>query len=335
MAKNLIIFGAGASYGSGDTRFGWNADCAQKLPPLGAKLFTELQNFDPTGWGGLPSELSKKFIDDFEAGMKNLSTSSPYNMAPLQRAMASYFFQFRATTDNLYYKLAQRIKAGNWQGAIVTLNYERLLELSLGNLAIKMGCNNPNTPYQVELCFPHGCCHLFCESIQGIDKFWKFKGAGGIALKPGGFFGWNKAGQPIVSGINVSTYGKTEAIFDPKEHAERIKNDSAPPVMSYFEPLKRTTSGADFIQAQRSRFKDLVNEADNIVIVGIKVREHDEHIWGPLKATNARLIYCSGSDGEQFKAWKQKYRSGKDKDITLLEYFDKAFDEICNAVELV
>lgn len=49
MSKDLIIFGAGASAGSGRTFFNWNDTLLEKAPPLGKTLFGELQKFDPEG----------------------------------------------------------------------------------------------------------------------------------------------------------------------------------------------------------------------------------------------------------------------------------------------
>ena len=60
MRNSLILFGAGASYGSDSLG----------MPPLGADLFDELQRFNPPGWGSLPSNMSNVFRNDFEEGMK-------------------------------------------------------------------------------------------------------------------------------------------------------------------------------------------------------------------------------------------------------------------------
>lgn len=56
--SELILFGAGASYGSKN----------RDVPPLGDELFLALQQFNPDGWGSLSPSLAGKFRGDFEKG---------------------------------------------------------------------------------------------------------------------------------------------------------------------------------------------------------------------------------------------------------------------------
>lgn len=297
MARYIIIFGAGASFGS-DT---------SNTPPLGSNLFRALQQFNPDGWGRIDGELATSFQADFEAAMPSVNSHA---LPPLQRAMAAYFFQFQPTTNNLYYKLAQRIAGKNWDGSFVTLNYERLLEISLLAAKINPFDRNAHETKFIELCLPHGGCNLFCESVKGLASAVSF------------------------AGLNVQTNGPIIGIRDATIFHQRIQNDAFPPVMSYFEPSKRTTSGANFIQEQRKRYEDLVNKAEKILIVGLRVREHDEHIWKPLSNAKATLIYCSGnSASEEFKKWANKNRNGK-VDKVLAQYFSESFDQIIEELEL-
>src|SRR3989338_1996420 len=205
--------------------------------------------------------------------MIELSQKNPHALPPLQRVMAAYFFNFVPRSSNPYYLLAQKINTKNWDGAIITLNYERLLELSLLAAGIQPFIGTPSSNHNkiVELCLPHGCCHLFCESVRG------------------------NAGAVSFAGMNVSTNGPIKVISYQLEFQNRIQTDAFPPVMSYFEPSKQTTSGNNFITAQRLRFSELVKNANTIILVGIRVREHDKHIWESLGQTNAKLVYISGT----------------------------------------
>lgn len=300
MNKQLIIFGAGASYGS-DT---------SDTPPLGSTLFAELQRFDPVGWGCIDRAIAEIFADDFELGMTKVN---PHALPILQRAMACYFFNFhfKLKTTNLYIKLARRIAEKNWNGAITTLNYELLLESSLLYAGLKVNVGEPETLGQLELCYPHGCCHLFCESVRA------------------------KAGCVSFNGFGVHTNGTIRRIVDPKEYHGRINDDAFPPVMSYFEPKKRCSSGINLIENQRSRLKTLILNAKNIALIGIRVREHDNHIWDSLAETRAKLIYCSGEKGgQEFESWKLKTRSEK-QDTILSGFFFDSFETICNYLSLV
>lgn len=220
MAKYLIIFGAGASFGS-DT---------SNTPPLGSDLFRALQQFNPDGWGKIDGELANSFKSDFEGAMTSVNSHA---LPPLQRAMAAYFFRFQPTQNNLYYKLSRLIAGKDWNGALVTLNYERLLETSLLAVKINPFDRNAHEMKFIELCLPHGGCNLFCESVKGLANAISF------------------------AGLNVQTNGPIIGIRDATIFQQRIQNDAFPPVMSYFEPSKRTTSGANFIEGQRT-FKGTV-----------------------------------------------------------------------------
>lgn len=303
MAKYLIIFGAGASYGSDDEKF---------TPPLGENLFSSLAGYNPDGWGQIRGNLADKFVTDFEAGIVELSKQNPHALPPLQRVMAAYFFNFVPRESNLYYSLAKKISSTNWNGSLATLNYERLLEISLLAAGMQpfVGVSNADHNKTIELCLPHGCCHIFCESVRGT------------------------AGLVSFAGMNVSTNGLIKIIGDQLEFQQRIKIDAFPPVMSYFEPNKQTTSGNNFIMSQRQRFFELVKEAEVIVLVGIRVREYDKHIWEPLGQSSAKLIYVSGEVGKnEFVTWKNKKRSNS-SDLALGGYFKDSYATILKEIEL-
>ncbi|OGF30580.1 hypothetical protein A2533_04200 [Candidatus Falkowbacteria bacterium RIFOXYD2_FULL_35_9] len=298
MAKYLIIFGAGASFGSD----------SNNVPPLGSGLFSALQKFNPNGWGKIDGDLANSFQSDFEATMPKVNSHA---LPPLQRVMADYFFRFQPTHNNLYYKLANLIAQKTWDGAFVTLNYERLLEISLLAAKINPFDKNTTTEKFIELCLPHGACNLFCESVKGLASAVSF------------------------AGLNVQTNGPIIGIRDANTFQQRIQNDAFPPVMSYFEPSKRTTSGANFIESQRKRFAELVEGAEKIAIIGLRVREHDKHIWEPLSKTNAKIIYCAGnSAGDEFKKWSNKNREIKTDLLVLNSYFNEGFEELMKSIDL-
>ena len=297
MGKNLIIFGAGASFGSDKTG----------TPPLGEDLFDALCYFNRDGWGKIGYEFSAIFQEEFEAGMRALAEKCSHFLPPLQRAMAAFFFNFVPQSTNIYVKLAERIKHIKWDGSLATLNYERLLELSLISSGIQPVVGKKAEPDdEIELCLPHGCCHIFCESVRGTAR--------GISF----------------SGPNVTTSGSVKVISNPNEFSSRIANDAFPPVMSYFDHAKKTTSGANFIENQRRRFSELVIGAPIIGIVGLRVRPHDVHIWNFISKSEAKIIYCSGiSAGDEFKTWANETRSNKEN-IVLPSYFADRLDDLCN-----
>lgn len=299
--NRVIFFGAGASFGS----------ASSNVPPLGASLFAELQRFNPPGWGMLPASLTSSFREDFERGMVELAQWNSHAMPILQRAMAAYFFSFRPSPTNLYVELSTRIRRARWKGALATLNYERLLELSLLAAGIQPVIGDVDGQQDsIELCLPHGCCHIFCESVRG--------GSQGVSF----------------SGVGVTIDGPVKVISDPEEFNSRISGDAFPPVMSYFQPDKATTSGVSFISGQRERFKQLVADASVVGIVGVRVRPSDRHIWDVLQHTAAKLAFCSGPDGgEEFLRWKQAVRPSSD-DKVFHGYFKESLDGLCAELNL-
>lgn len=296
MAKYLILFGAGASFGSD----------VLGTPPLGQKLFQALRGFNPPGWGALPASLAAAFEADFEAGMVEIASTHPHAMPVVQRAMAAYFFNFVPRPQNLYVTLAQRLRRVKWDGAIATLNYERLLELSLAASNLQPVVGSPSSPGRsVELVLPHGCCHIFCDSVRGMAAAVSF------------------------AGNAVTTDGPVSVIADPVQYNQRINGDAFPPVMSYFEPKKQTTSGASFIRHQREQFRELAQAAPAIAVVGIKVRPTDDHIWGPLGAAPGSVLYCAGPwAAVEYRAWQASVRP-RAPDTALDAYFAEALDQIC------
>lgn len=297
--SNLILFGAGASFGS---------DVGTRVPPLGAGLFDALRKFNPEGWGAVADNLASQFRADFEHGMRAFADARPTDVDVLQRAMAAYFFQFEPSPSSLYIRLANRIRASDWNGAVASLNYERLLELSLRNAALNVVFPGaPSSNGGIELCLPHGCCHFFIN-VQ-IRK--------GIVL-----------GSPR---LKVDSNDRAEAISDPSQFQKRICQDQLPPVMCYFQPEKQTRSGPRFIKGQRDRLAALVRQASTVAIIGVKVRPHDAHIWDPLRITSARIIYCAGKNsGDEFRSWSNA--AGRQQDELLPAHWANAFDDVCTRV---
>lgn len=104
--------------------------------------------------------------------------------------------------------------------------------------------------------------------------------------------------------------------------------------MCDFDPKKETISGQKFIDAQKNCLIELIYEADNIALIGIRARSNDTHIWDFIVISNARIIYCAGkSGGLEYDTWKVGKRINN-SDIVINQYFNEAFDEICKYLHL-
>ena len=348
MGQPLILFGAGASFGS-DT---------QGTPPLGGSLFDTLAEFSPQTWGGIQVGEAELFRDNFEQGMRAFADVHPCDVDRLQRAMAGYFFTFQPTRFSLYVRLGERIRASNWNGTLASLNYERLLDLALrsGGLECRIqAVRKGNT--DIELVLPHGCCHLFGKIRTPVPT--PNLGCPGVPITGAGTQPpvrvvspvptILKAGKradgtepttnlvgpgrsPVDFGHDVRLDSDTVRIIEaPDEHAEELRKSTVPPVMCYFQPDKDTRAGVSFVRDQRECFKKLVGAASTVAIIGVMVRKHDTHIWGPLRETGAKIIYCSGEKaGAKFRCWARA--AGRKGDEVLPVFWDDGFRAICSGL---
>ena len=296
----VFLLGAGASKGS-------EVD-GVVTPPLGSELFDQLQCRYPMSWGRMDGSL---FSKDFELAMTNLLRSQPKGIAQLQRDMAQFFFEFQPSKANLYYCLIREIFPYLKTIGIVTLNYDLLLERCLLNSRLQPVCAKDAKADngEIEVCLPHGCSHLWVNGFRGP--------AGSISFHPS---------FDVINGP-VRAYGA------PAEFQDQIINNPLSPVMSCFDIAKTTPTAKQFIQGQRDRTAELIGAADLIVIIGVRVREHDKHLWEPLGATPGRLLYCAGQSGAgEFEQWRLNKRA-QSTDIVLSGYFGKHFKDIVSAVK--
>src|SRR3989344_3495636 len=128
--KILLLFGAGASNGSGGVNI---------IPPLGNELFKELCNQFPDSWNyKIKGNLREKFEKEgFEIGMQSLYKNPEdlaADVANLLREMTIYFSKFTIVNrQNLYLKLVNQFsnEFKNREIIIATLNYECLIEYAL------------------------------------------------------------------------------------------------------------------------------------------------------------------------------------------------------------
>ncbi len=150
---NVILFGAGASYGSSRLEYDgyqphvflydYNASDFSSptndldILPLGNNLYSKLKEFDTVLW-----DTFEDFFDGkrFEEGWGQLRNHFDDNYLALSKytiSMSKYFYQFLPAATSNYFYLATHLRKminhgyGYWKGAIITLNYENLLTHSL------------------------------------------------------------------------------------------------------------------------------------------------------------------------------------------------------------
>jgi len=329
---NLIFFGAGASYGSDYAR---NA----KLPPLGKYLFKALKKYS-SAWKKIDNEYHQLFEQNFELGMFELIKNNKDDIF-LQKDLAKFFFQFSPRKVNLYNKLARKIASANsWNGAFITLNYERLLELSLIQNSILPQINHDKMQYfyknslinynpeklaelysikkgkHVEICYPHGACHIVAKNTF----FGDIKGVR-VSFNGGGI-------------IHGAFYLHNEDSFN-----QIMSKPACIPLMTYYEqnkrhPLMRSEGSRqifEFLVSQENRFKELILNSNKIIIVGVMCNSFDEHIWQPMAESNAEIIYFEPNNSKPFTDWAEK----NNKKYTVInKTFEDGFKELCQYADL-
>ena len=294
--KVVFLLGAGASKGSEDNGI--------LTPPLGSDLFSQLQTRYPRSWGRLDVD---SFGADFETAMSELIQKQPDSIDQLQRNMAEYFFGFQPTGANLYLRLIRELSSSLSSTAFVTLNYDLLLERSLLKAGLQPFCDAGKGV--IEICLPHGCSHLWIDGFRGPLGSIKF--------------------HPSADAFN----GPVRAFGSRAQFQDQIDNNPLPPVMSCFDTAKITPTAKQFVQQQRARIKELIAGANLVLIIGVRIREHDKHLWEPLATTFAGLLYCAGQTGaHEFESWREESRIHTD-DRVLPGYFSHHFGDIVYAAK--
>lgn len=297
--QRLILFGAGASYGS--------ESAIPKCPPLGAELFQELRMAYPGTWGKLPPVFNRKFNSNFEEGMSLLTNLRPYseNVVYYMKELGKYFAQYDIDDDsNLYYKFLNELDSPE-KYVYSSLNYELLFEA-----AVKRA--NLNLSYE-ETKFNE----LLLLKLHGSISFLHSRGA---------------------TFENIKLVGAAPMIDFPIEIATREKviefcnsHLTLYPVMCFYMKNKPTQLAPTLIKRIQSKWQQEVMRAERILIIGVKPNIGDEHIWRFLSQTNAKIGYI-GSELE-FANWTmrfRKYHSDSYLGNTWKGGFDRATDFISN-----
>ena len=318
MAEKLFLFGAGASKGSQK----------EGAPPLGNNLLRKLIDNIYEDIRDLPDHIQESLNSDFEAGMLELIDQHSTKVSIVQRALAHYLCGFDNNYDSLYLRLAVSMIHATQTAAICTLNYDLMLQRAL--LAQGVGCSGSGSGFyygDTELCLPHGTSGLFLEGVAmsggrfGNEGLQLFTGGEGLKIGAGGSV---RLGGKYGAGFSGTTY---KMVHDTRGIRGNIQSNDVPPVISNFQPDKYTIAGQNFIAGQRKRWQQLTTNAKKIVIIGVAVREHDTHIWEPLRETKAQIMYCSGeSGGKGFEEWAEKHK--RKGDTMLPGFWGEYFDDI-------
>lgn len=251
-------------------------------------------------WHEVPSQFATLFREaGFEAGMKVLLEDEEHSKPQLKRdwELGLFFSRFVPRESSLYRNIGAEIRralAKGWSGAIVTLNYERLLEASLLReevFPVVQGVQfyddrMPVIPNKnaIEVSYPHGACHFFL----GINPF---------DLSEGG---------NVILNASVKGGGVNHLLI--QEHIEEAIEGYYLPLICRYEPRKSPSFGHDFFVRQRERSTALLGNAKKVAIIGVFcAHEVDRHLWGSLESSQASIYYVepSANSVEIFRQWAE------------------------------
>lgn len=261
MSKKITIFtGAGASYGCGSV-MPYN-------PPLGKDLFSRLETFAPQIMNQIISIVGRENSNNFETKMYELWQSQRVNSAVLNSMLAAYFSQFRPNLyGNSYIELFSQLQTKNLSYVYSTLNYDCLAELSASTLSLPVNYNLDTMSSQgLNILKLHGSCNFLLGGITGS--------LGGISMEIG----------------NAMIDGPID-IVQPNQVQSLVQNRPAGPCMSFYMKDKPTPVGASTIKAIQNKWREIIQDSDELIIIGTNVNQEDHHIWVPISKTCAKIGY--------------------------------------------
>ena len=284
----LFLFGAGASYGSEDfiPRGG--------RPPLGNGpngLFRELQRL-----GGVAStvdaQLANTFERNFEVGMGEFFETRNREVMRFLREMALYFTRFSAGPNNLYTQVISTAEGVGAEIVLSTTNYDLLLEMAAGHAGYLVSHRrHPLPPGRISVLKVHGSIHFLLD-LEGEDTELVDCHIDTSQLLPGSAA--FSAPVRLASGNEeVRHYCLTQT--------------SVAPAIAMYARGKPVFNSPGYVARQQEHWRAEVARADDIVIVGLRANDDDDHIWGVLGEAPARLHFVGG-EPEEFGAWAENAR---------------------------
>lgn len=301
-ATRIILFGAGASYGSGAV--------VPRRPPLGDDLFDVLASEFPQSWGALPGPIRKKFAKTFEVGMAALLATRSHAVAPMMQQFAILFSRYQLSSPNAYVSLVESLdRVGKLTGtAFATLNYECLLEWALTSRGRYVECGDvlpgPRGTFLWKL---HGSCNF----LPRTDQLYVAPPGSGVTYGPGVKF------EP---GIEV---------VHPNSVADRLRNTGLYPAMAHYAPGKEVQVSESSIRMIQDVYARAVPGATSVGVIGVRPNVDDDHVWGPLASTSARVLFVGSRD--TYSEWRKDHRSDRPTKY-LGSRFDAAIDALVEAL---
>lgn len=283
---NIIVFGAAAST--------YSCICEGARPPLGLGLFSSLVDAHPELRDVLDERALEAFTNrQFEEGMALALDNGSLSVVPILHATAKYLSRFElcGCRENGYRRMLVGLGAQLHRTRFATLNYDLLLDRAVLGLGLRLRLGGQPDPRTASILKPHGAVNLLPKFNGQLDNC-SFKGS--------------------------STYVETGNVeCPPPLEAQEIvdwcndgRNSCMAPVMSVYAAGKQTPFNSRLVEEQRQIWGEQVRSAKRVVIIGVKLVEHDAHLWEPLAANRGAVMYVntSADDRDAFANWSRRVR---------------------------
>lgn len=269
----VFLLGAGASFG--------NPDCISTPPPLGNKLFEELEKLNGITKSIKPS-IKKEFYKNFENGMNILYKEQELLVPSFLKEMALYFTIFKPGNKNYYLKLIEVSKKIKQQVIFSTTNYEMLIELSATRLGYGYVYEGQPVPKdKISVLKIHGSCNFLPDLKGSIFRNVKFKN----------------------NNVNLESDVKPTSIEETINFCKQ--EDSLAPALAMYNQDKKILFCPNFVLQQQKMFAKEILRARRIYVIGLRVNPVDRHIWSVLAKSTGKLLYV-GLEKETFFDWVEK-----------------------------
>jgi hypothetical protein len=267
---SVVLLGAGASYGSGESY--------PECPPLGKDLFSKLEKLGGVA-ANLAEVLKAAFRENFEAGMARYREEGQ-NIPALHRELGGYLARFTPGQKNVYGRLVKSL--GVNRVVYCSLNYDLMLELAAG----KIGFPTQYSPEFVDsknirIIKPHGSSNFWLDL-----NFLALKGV-------------------KISGCEHDFEGPVR----PLPHDETLMRcdfeSELSPAISMYAEGKEVYTCPGYVTEHRKHWENVAAKASRIFVVGVRVHTVDDHIWGVLAKSKAHVTYfgISDNDEHEFHHW--------------------------------
>ena len=277
----VVLFGAGATYGAGGV--------LPSAPPLGTGLYRELASMFPTTWGNFPSSLQGQFHANFEEGMSALWNGGSHAIPLLMQQVAIFFARYYLSSQRIdaYSKLLDDLTHSGKIVRFSSLNYDCLFEIAVSMTGRKVNyfADAPVSDSDIIIWKLHGSCNFLPHGGVTATR--------GVSFGPGVTFGTDIR---LVSPNEVATYC--------------TGNTALYPVMAVYARGKPVQIAPTVIQRIQKFWTTAIESASTIVVIGVHPHPADKHIWTPLSATEAKLLFIGNE--KAFSDWQSKYRINGD-----------------------